>query len=98
MKAYVELGFPLAPPPHLLVILPQGTLPRLGAGWRGGPGEEAEAAWRRRSKEARAGGLRSWGGHWRGKGHLWKMRCMKLHRPLPFHCAVPRHPGSCFTI
>lgn len=23
---------------------------------------------------------------------------MKLHQPLPFHCAMPKHSGSCFTL
>lgn len=36
------------------------------------------------------------GGHWRGEGHLWKMRCMKLHQPLPFHCALPKTPRFLF--
>lgn len=28
-----------------------------------------------------------------GLGHLWKMGCMTPHQPLPFHCAMPTHPG-----
>ena len=90
------MGTEPRPPPALpRVILPWGAAPA----WAEVRGKGQEKQQRRLEavtsggKDTGAAGL----GAPEGRGALMEGKVYGSPRPLPFHSALPEHPGSCFT-